>query len=67
MNQLKSLWQRLNNGQRLTLVGALVAVLAGIYGFTQWSRERDFKPLYTGLSNEESGQITARLKERGAE
>lgn len=67
MNQLKSLWQRLNNGQRLTLVGALLAVLAGIYGFTQWSRERDFKPLYTGLSNEESGQITARLKERGAE
>lgn len=67
MNQLKSLWQRLNNGQRLTLVGALLAVLGGIYAFTTWSRERDFKPLYTGLSAEESGHITARLKERGTE
>lgn len=67
MEQLKALWRRLNNRQRLTLVGALVAALAGIYVFVNWSRERDFKPLYTGLAAEESGQITARLKERGTE
>ena len=67
MNQLKSLWQRLNNGQRITLVAALLGVLGGIYLFTRWSHERDFATLYTGLSAEESGQITARLKERGTE
>ncbi len=43
------------------LVGGALAVLS------RWSRERDFRPLYTNLSPEDGGAVVAKLKETGVE
>jgi flagellar M-ring protein FliF len=42
-------------------------VFAAIFSFAHWNKERDFKPLYSGLSAEDAGAIVAKLKETGTE
>jgi flagellar M-ring protein FliF len=42
-------------------------VVAGLFGFLKWSKERDFRPLYTGVAAEDAGAVVAKLKESGAE
>ncbi len=48
---------------------AAVTILALVALFTllRWNRERDFKPLYSGLSAEDAGAIVAKLKENGTD
>jgi flagellar M-ring protein FliF len=41
--------------------------LGGIYSLSNWRKEADFKPLYTGLAAEDSAAVVAKLKEAGAE
>ena len=42
-------------------------VAAAVFGMTKWQHERDFKPLYTGMSAEDAGAVVAKLKESGVE
>lgn len=65
MNQLKKLLASLSWKQRLSIVAAVVVVAGSIAAFTHWRRERDFRPLYTGLSPEDAGALVARLRESG--
>lgn len=65
MNQLQKLLASLSWKQRLSIVAAVVAVAGSIAAFTHWRRERDFRPLYTGLSAEDAGALVARLREGG--
>jgi flagellar M-ring protein FliF len=65
MNGLKALLANLTLRQKLTIAAAAVVVAAGLYALAHWSRERDFKPLYTGLAAEDAGAIVARLREGG--
>lgn len=64
---MNSLLSKLTNGQKITLALAVVVVVAGLFGFLKWSKERDFRPLYTGVAAEDAGAVVAKLKESGAE
>jgi flagellar M-ring protein FliF len=67
LDQLTRLFGSLTTRQKLSLLVAAAAVVAMLYGLAQWNKERDFKPLYTGLAPEDAGQVVSRLRETGAE
>ncbi len=67
MEQIKRLLTDLNWRQRITLLAVAAAVLGGLYGLTRWTHERDFKPLYTSLSQEDAGAVVAHLGDSGIE
>jgi len=63
-DQILALWKKLSRGQRLTLGLVAVAVGGGLAYLVHWEKERNFRPLFTKLSPEDAGQLTARLRER---
>jgi flagellar M-ring protein FliF len=65
MNDLKNLLSSLTLRQKISIVVAAIVVGAGLYSLSQWNRERDFQPLYTGMAPEDAGAVVARLKESG--
>lgn len=67
LGELRQLWTRLSARQRASIIVAVAALLAGLYGLVYWHTERDFTPLFENLAEEEAGQIVARLKESGVE
>ncbi|MEO8027504.1 MAG: flagellar basal-body MS-ring/collar protein FliF [Bryobacteraceae bacterium] len=67
MNQLRQLIASLSVRQRVVIGVAALAVVAGLWWFTQWNNERDFKPLFTNLSAEDAGAVVNRLRESGVE
>jgi flagellar M-ring protein FliF len=64
---MKSLLASLTNGQKLSVVAVILAIAGGIYWFVNWSAERDFKPLYSGVATDDAGSVLAKLKESGVE
>jgi flagellar M-ring protein FliF len=67
MNQLKQIYDRLSWTQRIWIVIAVVAVIGGITWVNHWNDERDFKPLFTGLADEDAGALVTKLHEAGVE
>ena len=67
MDELKRLLESLTLRQKITLVIVAAIVVGGLYSFAQWNRERDYKPLYTGLTPEDAAAVVTRLRESGAE
>ena len=67
MDQFKNLLARFSTKQKISIVVAAVVVLAAIYGATNWHREQDFKPLYTGVAPEDAATILQKIKESGSE
>ena len=67
MDQLRKLYSNLTVMQRITVLMAALAVGAGLFGFVQWKRESDFRPLYTTLASEDAGAVVQKLKEGGVE
>ena len=67
MEQFKRILASLSTGQRIITVAVVLLVLGGIYSLSNWRKEADFKPLYTGLAAEDSAAVVAKLKESGAE
>jgi flagellar M-ring protein FliF len=67
MAQISKLIASLSVRQRITLLLTAAGVIAGLIAFARWNRERDFRPLYTGLSAEDAGAVLTRLKETGVE
>ena len=67
MNQLRELFDRLTTKQKISLGVALVLVVAGVYGFSAWQKEKDYKPLFFQMTAEDAGQLTARLREKNVE
>ena len=66
MGELNRLLANLSLRQKISVVAAALMVAAALYGLAHWGRERDFRPLYTGLAAEDAGAIVARLRESGA-
>jgi flagellar M-ring protein FliF len=52
---------------RISIPAVALAVAAGLLLFTQWRQERDFRPLFTGMSSEDAGAVVAKLKENGTD
>src|SRR5580692_5706823 len=67
MNQFKQIYDRLSWTQRIWIVIAVVAVVAGLTWVNHWNDERDFKPLFTGLADEDAGALVTKLREAGVE
>ncbi|CAM2827875.1 flagellar basal-body MS-ring/collar protein FliF [Rariglobus hedericola] len=59
---LLGLWTQLGINQRVTLVVAAAAVVAGLIGVVLWSHQPDYQLLYGKLSEKDSSQIIAQLQ-----
>ncbi len=67
MNQIRKIFQGLSARQRVSLILVAVLAVAALYAFTKWNHNRDFKPLYSDLSQEDASAVLAKLKESATE
>src|SRR5579871_3147156 len=67
MGQIKKLLARLNTRQKISIAAAALLTAAVLFGWSAWRRERDFRPLYTGLAAEDAGAVVQKLKESGTD
>lgn len=67
MGQLQKLLSSMSVRQRITVGVMAVLVIVGMLVFVHWNKERDFKPLCTGLSADEASAVIAKLKESSAD
>ena len=61
--QAKKFWGTLSAAKKAAFVGTLLAVIAGIAGLSAVSAHESYAVLYTDLSPEDAGLVTAKLKE----
>ena len=67
MDQLRQLFAGFSRKQKITLFFMAAAVIAGLVSFSHWNHERDFKPLYTGLAQDDAAAVLAKVRESGTE
>jgi flagellar biosynthesis/type III secretory pathway M-ring protein FliF/YscJ len=67
MDPFKKLVESLSLRQRVMILAAATAVVAGLVFFTHWHRESDFRPLYTSLAAEDAAAVVEKLKQSGVE
>jgi flagellar M-ring protein FliF len=67
MDQLKNLLAALSIRQRIGIVAMAILVTGGMTGVVRWKHERDFRPLFTGMSAEDAAAIVQKVKESGTE
>ena len=67
MDQLKRIFESLSWKQILFIVIAAGFVAAGLAAFSRWNRERDFRPLYSELSQEDAASVLAKVRESGSD
>jgi flagellar M-ring protein FliF len=65
--QLKQIYDRLSWSQRIWILIAACAVIGGVLWVNHWNDERDFKPLFSGLADEDAGALVSKLHEGGVE
>lgn len=63
ITQLQATWKQLGLNQRVSILLATVAVLAGLTGLGLWSSRVDFATLYARLDEAEAGKVMAALDE----
>ena len=49
------------------MAAAAILVIGGLLTFLHWNQNRNYKPLYSNLSADDSGAVLAKLKESGIE
>ncbi len=62
VEQIKGLYQNLSSQQKLITAGVLVLTLAAFAALLVWANSTDYKPLYTGLSQESASEVVQYLK-----
>jgi len=67
MDQINSLISGLSLKQRISIVAAALAVVAGIICFVHFKHEGDFRPLYTAMAPEDAAGVVQKLRETGVE
>ena len=65
--QIRNIISSLSVRQRIVIVCVALLAVAGVVSLSHWSKESDFKPLYTNLAPEDAGAVVQKLKESGAE
>jgi flagellar M-ring protein FliF len=65
MDQIRKLFERLTLRQKITLGVAAATVVGLLSLLVQWNESRNYRPLFSNLSAEDAGRITARLRESG--
>jgi flagellar M-ring protein FliF len=64
---VKKLWDSLSNSQRISIIAVAVLTIAGLYAFSRWKHESDFRPLYTAMAPEDAAGVVQKLRESGVE
>jgi flagellar M-ring protein FliF len=67
MNQLTQAVTGLTLSQKITIAAAAVLTAAGLFAFTRWKHESDFRPLYTSMAAEDAAAVVQKLRETGVE
>jgi flagellar M-ring protein FliF len=67
MNQIAKLFAAFSLKQKITIFAVAAGVIGLLVGLSRWTHERDFKPLYTGLSAEDAGVVVEKVHESGTE
>ena len=67
MDQAKRLFEALSWKQILTIALVAAVAIAGLTVFSRWNRERDFRPLYSELSQEDAAAVLAKVRENGSD
>jgi flagellar M-ring protein FliF len=67
MDQLKKLYASIPPKQRFLILFLALAGGAAVVAFSNWQKERGFRPLYNSLAAEDAAAITQKLKETGVE
>lgn len=60
--QFRQLWGGLSFGRRVALLILTTLCVAGVVGVVIWTSQGDYRVLYSGLSAEDAGAITAKLQ-----
>jgi flagellar M-ring protein FliF len=64
---VKRLFDSFSLKQKITIAVVTVAVIAALMTFLHWNHERDFKPLYSGLAQEDAAAVLVKVRESGTE
>jgi flagellar M-ring protein FliF len=64
---VKQLLASLTRRQKITIAVVAVAVIAALMTFLHWNHERDFRPLYSGLAQEDAAAVLTKVRESGTE
>lgn len=64
---MRKLLASLTLGQRVAVVVVVALAGVGIWAFARWQKEKNFRPLYSGLSPEDAGAVVERLRQSGVE
>ncbi len=67
MEQIRKLLASLTLRQKISLLVVATVVAGALVALTRWRHERDFRPLYTGLSPEDAGAVVEKLRTSGVE
>src|SRR5579884_988508 len=67
MDQLKKLLATLTLQQKIGTGLAAIFIVGALAGLVHWNHERDFRPLFTGMSSEDAAAIVQKLKESGVD
>jgi flagellar M-ring protein FliF len=67
MSQFRRLFSSFTLRQQISIGVALVVVGVGLWAFSKWNTERDFRPLYANLAADDAGAVMQKLKEEGVE
>ncbi len=67
MDQLKQLLARLSLTQKIVIGAVALLVVVGLLSLQHWNRERDFKPLYSALAQEDAAAVLTKVRESGSE
>src|SRR4051794_27184585 len=62
MQPISQLIEHLSWRQRITILVVVAAVIGGLFALQNWNRERGFKPVFSNMSPEDAGAVTAKLK-----
>ena len=60
--QLRQLWQGMSFARRVTFVVLAAVFTAAVVGVGFWASQPDYRVLYSGLSLEDAGAVTAKLQ-----
>lgn len=64
LDRLREAFGRLSNQQRIVLMVVAAALVAGIIGATMWSKQPDFRVLFSNISEKDGGAIIAVLEQQ---
>lgn len=66
-SQAVTLWQRQSRGQRLALIGLVLAAAAALALFVNWANTPTYEVAFSGLSEADAGQIVEQLTTDGVD